>query len=172
MIRALTKILEFLLTLLMAAMILDVVWQVFTRYILQHPSSYTEELATFLLVWIGLMGAAYAYRKQAHLGVDILTMKFRGAARKGVEVFIHSCIALFGLLALVWGGSRLVQVMLRYDQISPALGLKMGHVYLILPLSGAFILIFALDFIRSTWLGAGELGRESLEKLKGPAQLS
>ncbi len=172
MIRLLTRLLEVLLTLLMATMILDVVWQVFTRYVLRHPSSYTEELATFLLVWIGLMGGAYAYRKQAHLGMDILTMEFRGAAARVAELFIHGCVALFAFFALIWGGTRLVQVMLKYDQVSPALGLKMGHVYLILPLSGVFILIFALDFLIATTRGKGEQIEPSAQKLMGPGQLS
>ena len=40
--------LEILLTVVMTILVLDVVWQVFTRYILKDPSSWTEELATFL----------------------------------------------------------------------------------------------------------------------------
>lgn len=154
MIRLLTRLLEIVLTILMAAMIVDVVWQVFTRYVLRHPSSYTEELATFLLVWIGLLGGAYAYRRQAHLGVDILTTKLHGAKAGIVTLFIHGCVGLFGLSALIWGGSRLVLVMLKYNQVSPALGLKMGHVYLILPLSGMFIVIFAIDFLAAAVRGS------------------
>ena len=52
--------LSYALMLLMAVSALNVLWQVFTRFILQDPSSYTEELARFLLVWIGLLGASYA----------------------------------------------------------------------------------------------------------------
>jgi len=172
MIQNLTRILEVILTVLMAAMSLDVIWQVFTRYALRNPSSYTEELATFLLIWIGLMGGAYAYRKEAHLGVDILTMNLRGRARTAVNLFIHGCVAVFGLMALVWGGSRLVQVMLRYNQTSPALGIKMGYVYLILPLSGLFILIFAVDFLRRTWLREDVDSEALFDRAKGPGQLS
>ena len=65
-----TKVLEIFLIILMAAIVIDVVWQIFTRFILRDPSSYTEELAGFLLIWIGLLGASYAFI-QKHTWVSI-----------------------------------------------------------------------------------------------------
>ena len=52
------RFLEILLTVVMTILVLDVVWQVFTRYILKDPSSWTEELATFLMIWVGMLGAS------------------------------------------------------------------------------------------------------------------
>ena len=48
-----TKVLSIILIILMAVMVLDVTWQVFTRFLLKNPSGFTEELAGFLLIWIG-----------------------------------------------------------------------------------------------------------------------
>ncbi len=62
-----TKILEIVLIILMAGIVIDVSWQIFTRFILRDPSSYTEELAGFLLIWIGLLGASYALYTKVHL---------------------------------------------------------------------------------------------------------
>ena len=59
----------------MIAIVTVVCWQVFSRFILRAPSSYTEELARFLLIWIGVLGASYAYRTKAHLGLDLFYQK-------------------------------------------------------------------------------------------------
>ncbi|MEL6133172.1 MAG: TRAP transporter small permease subunit, partial [Bacteroidota bacterium] len=47
------------LAILMGMITLVVLWGVFTRYALGSQASWSEELARFLLVWIGLLGAAY-----------------------------------------------------------------------------------------------------------------
>ena len=73
--KVITNILAKILIVLMAAIVVDVTWQIFTRFILQDPSSFTEELAGFLLIWIGLLGASYALYTKAHLGIDVLTQK-------------------------------------------------------------------------------------------------
>ncbi|MGB0188486.1 MAG: TRAP transporter small permease, partial [Aequoribacter sp.] len=54
---------------LMAGMVTAVCWQVISRYALNDPAAWTEEMARFLLMWIGLLGACYAYREGQHLGV-------------------------------------------------------------------------------------------------------
>ena len=77
-----TKVLEIVLIILMTGIVIDVTWQIFTRFILRDPSSYTEELAGFLLIWIGLLGASYALYTKVHLGIDILTSKLVGFRRK------------------------------------------------------------------------------------------
>ena len=61
------KILRLALALLMTKMVASVVWQVLSRYLFVVPAAWTEELARFLLIWIGMLGAAYAYRQGSHL---------------------------------------------------------------------------------------------------------
>src|SRR5690625_5834068 len=73
--QVLDKALGYFLAFLMAAMVIDVSWQVITRFVLGEPSAYTEELARFLLIWIGILGAAYSFRKRAHLGLDLFVRK-------------------------------------------------------------------------------------------------
>ena len=75
------KALAAVLTSLMAGMVMAVTWQVFTRFILPRPSSVTEELARFLLIWIGVLGAAYALRTKSHLGIDVLAGRLTGFRR-------------------------------------------------------------------------------------------
>ena len=58
----LDKFLRGMLVFLMTAMVFSVSWQVVSRYLFSSPSSWTEEVARFLLIWIGTLGAAYAFR--------------------------------------------------------------------------------------------------------------
>ena len=51
--KTIDKILELTLIASMSLLVIDVPWQVFSRFILQDPSSFTEELARFLLIWVG-----------------------------------------------------------------------------------------------------------------------
>ncbi|MCD6347756.1 MAG: TRAP transporter small permease [Bacteroidales bacterium] len=138
----LDKLLTFLLIVLMIVLVLDVVWQVLARYVVKSPSSFTDELARFLLIWVGLLGSAYAVGKKKHLAIDILPSKLKGKKRIHLMVFINMLIILFSLTIFVIGGIRLVYITLSLSQISPALGIPLGYVYLVLPLSGFFIIYY------------------------------
>lgn len=140
------QVLKWLVIVLMGVMVLNVLWQVFTRFILRDPSSYTEELARYLLVWVGLIGAAYAASQKMHLAIDILTARLQGKPKHYVEMFIHACTFLFAFLIMVVGGLRLVNLTLTLNQISAALQIKLGYVYLALPLSGIIIMFYAAHF--------------------------
>ncbi|NOR15737.1 MAG: TRAP transporter small permease subunit [Candidatus Aminicenantes bacterium] len=143
------KALEWALILLMGANVLNVLWQVFTRFVLRHPSSFTEELARFLLIWVGLLGASYASGKKMHLAIEVVVDRLKGKSRIWMEVFIQSFVFLFALLVMVIGGIRLVTITLLLGQTSAALSLKLGYVYLVIPLSGLLILFYSLLFLIS-----------------------
>ena len=145
------RILEILLVALMGFMVLNVLWQVASRYLLNDPSSFTDELARYLLIWIGFLGAAYGTGKNIHLAIDILPSKITNPAHKKLHhQLVHGLIALFALLVMVVGGLRLVYVTLILDQRSSALDIPLGLVYLAIPLSGLLILFYSLsDSIKS-----------------------
>lgn len=150
--RSIDRILSWTVIILMVILVVDVVWQVATRYLLGSASSFTEELARFLLIWIGLLGSAYAYRMNLHLAFDYFSSRATGRNRVWLMLFIHSLIALFALLVLVIGGSYLVQLTWELNQVSAALQVKLAYVYSVLPLSGILILFYAVLFIRDALL--------------------
>jgi TRAP-type C4-dicarboxylate transport system permease small subunit len=145
--RWIDKALAGTLILLMTAMVLTVTWQVCTRFILRQPSSITEELARFLLIWIGLLGASYALRNKAHLGIDVLAARLTGVKRRAVEILAYYSIIVFAFFVMIIGGLRLVQLTFALNQISAAMGVKMGYVYLVIPLSGLLIMYYSMVFI-------------------------
>jgi TRAP-type C4-dicarboxylate transport system permease small subunit len=145
--------LSWTLIVLMVIMVFDVSWQVFTRFILRDPSSFTEELATFLLIWIGLLGSAYALRQKAHLGIDILTLRLDPAKRFVWEFVIYSVVICFAAIVLIYGGIRLVNITLYLNQVSAALRIKMGYVYTVLPLTGVLFIFYSLYFMHDAYQG-------------------
>jgi TRAP-type C4-dicarboxylate transport system permease small subunit len=108
------------------------------------PSRWTDELATFLLIWVALLGAAVALNRGAHLGIDYFVGKLEKKTQVKIEIFVYLCIALFSVFVMMLGGADLVQTTLSLRQKSPALGIDMGYVYLAVPVSGFFMALYSI----------------------------
>lgn len=147
---------------LMGFMVLNVLWQVGSRYLLRAPSSFTDELARYLLIWVGLLGASYVSGKKLHLAIDILPSKLEGKKNRNLNIFINILVAVFAFLVMVWGGIKLVYITLILEQISPSLGLPLGYVYTVLPLSGLLIIYYSIDNLKEFRTPAEQQGREMI----------
>jgi len=134
-----------LLILLMALLLVDVTWQVVTRFVLPQPSSFTEELARFLLIWIGLLGSAHAYRHKMHLGVDLFSNKLSPNHKRNLNRFVQLIVIAFAIAVLVYGGSQLSLLAFHLNQVSASMQVNMGLIYLALPISGALFCVYAIE---------------------------
>ncbi|MGO3798317.1 MAG: TRAP transporter small permease, partial [Vibrio casei] len=105
-----------MLAFFMMIMILAVVWQVFTRFVLQDPASYTDELSRYLLMWIGILGGAYTYSVKRHLALEMLSSKLNDKGRKVLGIVINLIICAFAAVALVYGGGEMVSTTLKHGQ--------------------------------------------------------
>ncbi len=143
-IKGIDLIIEKLLMVLMVLIVITVSWQVFSRYLLQAPSSTSEEIARFILIWISMIGSVYCYRTKAHLGLNILTNKLAPKQQKNAEFFSHVAVFIFSVFVLVIGGCKLVNLSYHPVQVSPALSLPMGLIYLALPISGLLLCFYAV----------------------------
>jgi len=137
--------LQWALVALMSAMVLSVTWQVVSRYVLTSPTSWTEEVARFLLIWIGMLGAAYAFRNRMHIGLDLLPKKLTGQAARRLRWLTQAVILLFAVAVLVIGGGKLVYLTWDLRQYSAVLGLPMAVVYSVIPVTGVLIVLFELE---------------------------
>ena len=139
----LDKILEIIVMVCMAVLVLDVLWQVFTRLVLKDPSKKTEELAIFLLIWVALLGAAVALSLGSHLGIDYFVGKLSKSKRIITEIIAFALILAFASYVMLYGGYDLVKSTLELGQVAPAWQIKMGYVYLAVPISGFFMVIYS-----------------------------
>ncbi len=137
--KTLDNILAHLLVLLMGLMVLNVLWQVFSRYVIGEPSAFTDELARFLMIWLGLLGAAYVSGKNGHVAIDVLAKRASAKNQKLLKGLVSGFIILFCLAAMVTGGGWLVYTTYELKQLSPALGLPLAYVYIVIPLSGLIV---------------------------------
>jgi TRAP-type C4-dicarboxylate transport system permease small subunit len=143
----LVKGLESFLILAFVLLVADVLWGVFTRYVLGHQAGWTEEAAIYLLIWVSLLGAAVTYEEHGHLGVDYVVSRLEPAAGWLAAICVEFVVLLFALGILVGGGWTLVFETLAKGQLSPTLGVKMGYLYAAVPVSGVFFALFALEHL-------------------------
>jgi TRAP-type C4-dicarboxylate transport system permease small subunit len=141
----LNKCIEYLLVVIFGLLVIDVVWQVVSRYLVGQSSSFTEEFARFSLIWLTVLGAAYINgQEEGHLSMDFLLIKLPEKKRKGRQKVIQVVMAVFALIVMVIGGGNLVYTTLSLGQTSSALHLPLGYVYAIVPLSGLLIICFSI----------------------------
>lgn len=145
--KRLNRVLEAVLIFLMSILVLDVLWQVFSRYLLASPSSFTDELAGFLLIWVGVLGAAYVAGRKEHLAIDILIQKSNPARERLLRYVIHLLIFMFSLSVMVTGGVVLVYTRFALQVKSAALQLPLGYVYIVLPISGLIIMFYEVHHL-------------------------
>lgn len=141
------KVLGSVLSIIMAVMVVNVLWQVFTRFIIGTPSSFTDELARYLMIWVGILGAAYISGQGKHVAIELLPSKLSEKNRTKLGWLVHVIVLLFCFLVFVIGGSRLVYVTFILKQFSPALQIPLAAVYIVIPISGLLIMYYKISDI-------------------------
>jgi TRAP-type C4-dicarboxylate transport system permease small subunit len=145
----LNKIIESLLVVIFGLLVIDVVWQVISRYVVGQSSSFTEEFARFALIWLTVLGAAFINgQKEGHLSMDFLLSKLPEKKKIKRKKAIQVLMALFALIIMVGGGGNLVYVTLSLGQISSALQIPLGFIYAIVPVAGLMIIFFSVYNIK------------------------
>lgn len=133
--------------LIMGFLVIDVLWGVFSRYVIGHQSQWTEEVATILLMWVSLLGAGLAYAEKGHLGVDYFVGKLDVSAQRINEIIVHLLVGVFAVSAMVIGGWLLFSKTMAAGQTLPALKISAGYKYIVVPISGCLMTLFALEHI-------------------------
>ena len=117
-------------------------WQVFTRYILGRPSSWSEELVSYLFAWMALFGASLVVGERGHMNIPLLVEKSTPNVRKGLSILAEVIAALFAGIILVFGGIQITD--LAMAQMTSALGVPVGVFYVVLPLSGILNIVYCI----------------------------
>lgn len=148
--RAINRVMYILAGSSFLAMVVLTCWQVLTRYVLKNPSSWTEELVSFLFAWMSLFGASIMVGERGHMNIPILPDHVSKEVRSALGIFAELIIILFSTVVLVYGGIRISG--LAMGQLTSSLGILAGYFYLVLPLSGILNVIYSvlnvIDIIR------------------------
>lgn len=124
------------------AMVILTCWQVLTRYVLKNPSSWSEELVSYLFAWMALLGASLVAGERGHMNIPLLMDHLKPKARKALAVFAEVVACLFAGVILVFGGIQITS--LAMGQMTSSLGVAIGVFYLVLPISGMLNIIYTV----------------------------
>jgi TRAP-type C4-dicarboxylate transport system permease small subunit len=140
------QIIRFFCCLLLSAMIIIVTWQVISRYVLNAPSTFSEELLRFGVIWLSLLGAAYTVGRGTHMAVDLFKDMARGRLRLVLNLLVPVAFTAFAVAVLIVGGMWAVTI--AAQQYSAVLRIPMGAIYAALPTSGVLIILYSvLDIV-------------------------
>lgn len=115
--------------------------QVFNRFVLDLPLSWSEEFQKFGHVWMVFIAIPVAYRRGAHIGMDALLVRLPSGFRRAIELLVE---LLWLVLAAAIGAYTLRLMEVAQFQESPALGWRMDHVYVGLVLGAVYLAFVAL----------------------------
>lgn len=114
-------------------------YQIFTRWILNDPSTFTEELLRYLLIWAGMIGAAYCFFRDQHIKLTLVTSKLHGMPLTVINVFGEVIVVIFVVYVYIWGGGQMA--IKNASQLTAVLRLPMSLIYGCLPVSGIMVIL-------------------------------
>ncbi len=124
------------------AMVVLTCWQVLTRYIFKKPSSWSEELVSYLFAWMTLLGSSLVVGERGHMNIPLLMDRVHDSARKLLAIFSEVIACLFAAVILVLGGVQITR--LAMGQMTSSLGIAIGFFYIVLPLSGILNIVYTI----------------------------
>ncbi len=148
------RILFYILFVIVVAILFCVTLQVFSRYLLNAPVTFTEELVRFLLIWLGLLGGAYTFGVKGHIALTLLLDKFSLKIKNILNIFIDCIVLFLALFVLIIGGIKLISI--THNQLSSVLVLPMWLVYSCTPISGSIIIFYQIYYIIKNILSVKE----------------
>ena len=137
--KGMTKLLAAIATILLSVMTLLVLYQVFTRYVLNSPAAFTEELVRYFLIWTGFIGAAYAFITREHMCLVLVRDSLKPEKKRILMTFIDVLILVFAIFVITIGGFKLA--MSAQKVFSALLGIPRSLVYAMAPVSGLLIIV-------------------------------
>ena len=137
---ALTHLLNGLAGVSFLAMVVLTCWQVVTRYLLQNPSSWSEELVSYLFAWMALLGASLVTSERGHMNIPVIVERLPGGLKTAFSVFAELVAFAFSAVILVFGGVQITS--LAMGQMTSSLGVAIGVFYIVLPLCGVLNMVY------------------------------
>lgn len=115
-------------------------YQIVTRYVFNAPSTISEELLTFSFTWLALLATALVFGKREHMRMSFVADKFTGKSAVILSIISEILVFIFAALVLVYGGASITK--LTMTQVTASLGIPMGYVYIVVPLSGIVTMLY------------------------------
>ncbi len=125
-----------------AAMVVIGSYQIITRFIFKSPSTVSEELLTYSFTWMALLASAYVFGKRDHMRMGFMADQAGPGGQKVLSIISEVLIMLLAASVMIYGGVTIMD--LTMTQSTASLGIPMGVVYTIIPISGVLIVFYAV----------------------------
>jgi TRAP-type transport system small permease protein len=132
---------EWVCLILMAALSVDLMLGVFSRYVLASTFTWYDEIARACFVWVVFLGAAVGVKRGAHFRLHLLVDRFPPGLQRAAGVFGRLVVIAFSI-ALVQQGWAFVE--LGRAQQTPVLGFSKAWIYSAMPVGGALMVLYSL----------------------------
>lgn len=136
--KAFNKIEEWIGGSLFISMFIILIMQIFSRQILDRPLMWSEELARFIFIYVGMLGVSIGIRNQQHIFIDFLYNKFPKNMQKSVFTIIQFII-MSSIIFFLYFGIFLFKKKAEIEIVT--LGISMKWMYLALPLISLLMLV-------------------------------
>jgi TRAP-type C4-dicarboxylate transport system permease small subunit len=136
--KCIDTVMRFLMALSMFLLVAFGFWQIFTRWILQNPSTFTDEFLRYVLIWASLIGSAYCFYMNQHLSLGLLTDRAKGVPKLILSIFIEACVLFFVIYVFIRGGWALSAYS---TNVSSVMHIPYKVLYAILPITGIMIVV-------------------------------
>lgn len=140
--KLLDKTIMFICVTLFIEMTIVGTYQIVTRYFFNSPSTVSEEIVTYSFTWLSILGAAYVFGRRAHLCMTFFSSKFTGHKRVLMDIFSEIMVMVVAIPLLIYGGYLMAQE--NITQETASLGVSVGLMYAVLPISGVVICIYGI----------------------------
>lgn len=127
---------------LFAMMVVVGSYQIITRFIFNRPSTVSEELLTYTFAWMAMFSSVYVFGKRDHMKMGFLADMLPAASKRILDIAIEILVVLFAVAVLIYGGTTIMN--LTMTQKTASLGVSMGMIYMVMPISGVLIAIYGL----------------------------
>jgi C4-dicarboxylate transporter DctQ subunit len=127
---------------------------VIARYVFDSSLTWASELTVYLFLWSTFFGAAYCFKQDAHIGINLLLEKVSPPSAKFLMLLAHTLTLIF-LFAVGYYGYEYVVFVHELEETSVDLEMPMWIIYLVIPVSFFF--------------GAYRVGEKIVEIIKTPA---
>lgn len=139
LVRWLDGLMKFGIIMTTSVMMIACALQVFSRYILPHPLSWTEEVARYSFIWWSFLGAAYVVRLNGHLGMDVLVNLLPRRLMLLTQRIVFLITLAFMVIVTV-EGVKIVKI--QAGQSAVMLPISMGWIYGVVPFTGLVMVIY------------------------------
>jgi TRAP-type C4-dicarboxylate transport system permease small subunit len=122
---------------------LIVPWGVYTRYVLDSASSWSEPMAILLSIVLTFFGGAVCYRSGVHMRVTALRDIMPDRVQFLFDLLAEGLLALVTVFMVIWGA--LLCAATWQQVIAEFPSLSVGVTYLPIPIGGAVTLLFVIE---------------------------